>query len=123
MFIAPKRIKNSFLFKSPVTSLPITAACPAPNPGRKETNGDAISEAMRALIKDFFLTFTFLNLKVLCLGIFCFFIMEVIRAEEPKRPVRRGRRGSFMFKLKTESPKNPAKMKIIAAQALDFLSK
>ena len=45
VFIAPRRTRNSFLFKFPTTSLPITAACPLPKPGRKLHNGEAIIDA------------------------------------------------------------------------------
>ena len=39
MFIVPRRIRNFFLFVSPVISEPITAACPVPKAGRKAHRG------------------------------------------------------------------------------------
>lgn len=123
VFIAPSKIRNSFLLRSPVTSLPMTAACPDPRPGRKETKGDAIKDASRALFRDFFLIFTCFNLQTFCFGIFCFFIIEVIKEDAPNRPVSKGRMGSFMLRLKEAIPKNPANRKMSIAQSLDFFSK
>ena len=60
---------------------------------------------------------------VSCFGIFCFFIIEVIKADAPKRPVNIGRKGSFIGRFKVAKPRKPANRKIIVAQILDFFSR
>ena len=91
----PIRIKNSFLFKSPVTSLPITAACDELSPGRIQQRGEEIIVAKSAREIDLFFSVFFIAFRerIFCLGIFCFFRIEVIREDAPNKPVKRGRRG------------------------------
>lgn len=47
--------------------------------------------------------------------------MLSIRFEEPKSPVRSGRRGSFNSRFRTHSPKSPVRMKMSSAEIF-FLS-
>jgi len=42
--------------------------------------------------------------------------------EVPKSPVRRGRRGCWILRFRVESPRNPAKRKIMTAFVLDSFS-
>ena len=116
VLMLPKRIKNSFLFKSPVTSLPITAACPEPKPGRKLHKGEAIIDAKMLFTMLFFLISNCLNFIILCCGSVCFFEILVIKLDAPNNPVKRGRRGSFKFKFIEAIPKKPARKNIINAQ-------
>ena len=112
----PRRIKNSFLSKSRVTSLPITAACPLPKPGRKEHKGEAIIEAKMLFAILFFLISKCLSFIILWFGSFCFFEILVIKEEAPNNPVKRGRRGSLIGRFKLAIPKNPARNKWIESK-------
>jgi len=125
VFILPRRIKNSFLSRSPVTSEPITAACPLPRAGIKEQRGDAIKDAPNARKRDLFFNsfFMFLIVSIFCSGSVCFFIIEVNREEAPNKPVSIGNKGSFKFKLREAMPRKPASKKIIIAQDLLVFSK
>ena len=116
-------------------SFPIIAACEAPTPGRRVEKGAAIRAPIPGLIKSFFfnlscekkmwilffmffslfLVFLIFKFMISCFGIFCFFSMEVIRAEEPNNPVRRGKIGFLIDKEKTEIPRKPARRKTIRA--------
>lgn len=50
VFVAPRRIKKSFIFDFLLVRVfPIIAACPDPSPGRKLHNGEAISAPRRGL--------------------------------------------------------------------------
>jgi len=73
VFIAPKRIKNPFL-DCCINSEPITAACPAPIPGRKEHNGAEIIDPKMAFINSIFGIFISFIGFIFCVGIlvFCF---------------------------------------------------
>jgi len=117
VLIAPKRKRNSLWSKFLAALSPITAACDAPNPGRKAVNGLAIIEASPAFAIDFFFNLIFLIGIILCFGIFIFCFMLMIRLLAPNKPVRRGRRGSFMFRFREAIPKNPAIRKMIKAQS------
>ena len=66
------------------------AAWLEPKPGRKLTKGAEIIEADNDLINEFFFNFIFLILLILCLGISCFFVIEVIKEEIPNNPVNNG---------------------------------
>lgn len=128
VFMLPRRIKNSFLsipFLSPIISLPITAACPLPSPGRKQQRGEERTEAIKALNKDFIfmILFMFMIGKIFCFGIFCFFITEVIREDAPNKPVRRGSIGCWMYWFREAIPRNPARIKIINALIFELFSR
>jgi len=43
--------------------------------------------------------------------------------ELPNKPERRGRRGSFKFKFKTQTPKKPVKIRTTAAENFFFSEK
>ena len=119
MFILPKRIRNCLLLFEFIKSEPITAAWLAPRLGRNVQRGAESKEA----IPEFFNCFNVgLTLVIICLGIFSFFSMLVIKEEEPKSPVRSGRREFFIFRFKLEIPRKPARRKIINARILEFCS-
>jgi hypothetical protein len=67
VFVAPSKIKNSFLFCFRIV-VPITAACPLPIPGRKLQRG----AARREDIIGFNLNFGFV---IFCFGILTLFFM------------------------------------------------
>ena len=91
--IAPKVKRNSFSFKSPITSVPINAAWLAPKPGRKAVNGLAIIEArVDFAIEDFGRIISF-NFLIFCSGIFVFSFREINKVLAPNNPVNNGRRG------------------------------
>ena len=122
VLIEPNKIKNCFWSLSSVISKPITAACDAPKLGRKVQRGADKIAAKEILAKDFLFGIICFNLVICCSGIFSFLIMLVIRAEEPNKPVRRGRREFFIFRFKVEIPKNPAKRNTKRARSFDFVS-
>ena len=117
VLIAPKRKRNSLWSSILDACFPINAAWEAPNPGRNAVNGLAIIEAKEAFTNDFFLNFIFLRGIIFCFGIFVFCFMLIMRLLAPNNPVRRGSKGSFMFRLREAIPKKPAKRKIINAQS------
>ena len=50
---------------------------------------------------------------IFCLTIvFDLFFREIINADEPNRPVKRGRRGCFIGRLNVTKPNNPARINI-----------
>ncbi len=116
VLIAPSRKRNSlwsFIFD---TSFPINAAWLAPNPGRNAVKGAAIIEAKLDFAKDFLFNLIFFNFVIFCLGIFVFCFMLIMRLLAPNKPVKRGRSGSFILRLRDAIPRNPAKRKMINAQ-------
>ena len=81
VFIIPI-VKRNCLVSCSVISDDINAACPAPNPGRKEAKG-AVSAAE---IDDFkildFLSFIFFKGVIFCGGIFVLFFIDTIKVEK-----------------------------------------
>jgi len=94
-------------------SEPITAAWPAPIPGRNEQNGAASIAARDDFRKDFFFSFISFKGLIVCGGIVNLLFREIIRAEVPNKPVRSGRRGSLTGRLKVSRPKNPANVNTV----------
>jgi len=78
VFIPPKRTKNPFLLWL-INSEPITAACPAPIPGRKEHRGAEIIEPRVAFANSFFGILIFFNGEIFCFPIlvFCFKLIMI----------------------------------------------
>ena len=116
IFVAPRRIRN-FSLDALINELPIIAACPEPNPGRKQHNGEEIEDAKIGAIKSFLFIFGF---SIICLGIFIFELMLIIKEDAPNNPERRGRNGWFTFEFNTAMPKNPEIIKTIIAGSLLF---
>lgn len=57
--------------------------------------------------KSFIICFNF----IICwIGMVCFFVIEVIKEEEPNNPVNKGNKGSLRFKFKEKYPKNPERI-------------
>ncbi len=71
----------------------MSAACPEPIPGRKEEKGVEIRDPRKDCLRSFFEILRSLREIKTCFGILGLFCMEVIRADIPKRPERRGRSG------------------------------
>ncbi len=73
---------------------------------------------MRAAIEDFMNCFFGREIcfkgTICCSEIFVLSFREMKREERPKRPVRRGRRGSFIGRFRVAKPRNPAKRKIVS---------
>ena len=86
VFVAPRRTRNPLLSVFAIL-VPIMAACPLPKPGRKLQRGEAIIEPRRGLNK-----FTF-GFSIFWCGISVLFFMLVIKREEPKSPVNKGKIG------------------------------
>jgi hypothetical protein len=87
-------------------------------PGRNEHKG-AATEAVAINDNSSF----FSGKKELIFGIFCFpiFVFDfavISRADRPKRPVRRGIRGSLTGRLKVAKPKKPESIKTISAEKI-----
>lgn len=93
----------------------MTAACPAPIPGRNDDNGAEIMEPREALKNSLFVIFIFLRGSKFCFGIFILSFRLMISAEDPNRPVSKGRSGSFTGRFRAEKPINPASKKITNA--------
>jgi len=89
----------------------MTAACPAPIPGRNDDRGAEIIEPRDARRNSLFVIFIFLILGVFCFGIFILSFRLTISAEDPNRPVSNGRSASFTGRFKAEKPINPASKK------------
>ena len=94
-----------------MSSEPMTAAWPAPSPGMKEAKGAAMIVASVALRNSFLVNLIRLRGWCFCLGSLGWFLRETTNAEAPKRPVRRGRRGSLTGRLNVRSPRKPARKK------------
>ena len=67
-------------------SEPIIAACELPRAGRNEHNGVEIKLARKTFFISLKFIFISFSLKISCSGIFCFFIMLVIKLDEPNKP-------------------------------------
>ena len=48
--------------------------------------------------------------------------MLISKFDAPKSPVKRGRRGSLIFRFKVAIPRNPARIKMKNAQRILFFS-
>lgn len=118
VFIEPSR-KRKDLFDCSDISEPNTAACPEPMPGRKEARGDTKAET-REILRIFFGRENFLNGIIICFGIFVLFLIEMMIAEAPNKPERRGSMGSCTGRLKVSNPRNPERKKIIPELMIDF---
>ena len=62
------------------------------------------------------------GLTILCLGIVIFWEIENISVELPNNPVSIAKRGCFTGRVSVAKPKNPARIKIIIAENLEFFS-
>ncbi len=115
VFVAPTRIRKSFLFVFAI-AFPITAACPVPKPGRKLHKGDANKEPIIGRKSFFF------DIIIFWGGIFVLFSILKMIVDAPKSPLKSGRSGcerEFLGKFKTAIPKIPVIAKTMSA--LNFL--
>ena len=96
----------------------MTAAFPAPMPGRKEDKGAEIMLPSEALKNSFLGIFIFLMGDIVCLGIFILSFRLTIKAEDPNRPVSRGKSGSFTGRFNAANPRNPASKKTMAEEII-----
>ena len=113
VFIAPTKNKKERLSCSNISEL-IVAAWPEPMPGRKEHNGADIAAAKKDFESCFFVNFISFSFEILCLlMLLALFFRETIKADEPNKPVRRGRRGSFIGRLRVTRPRKPARINIV----------
>ena len=119
VLIEPRRIRNCSLFNFPIISEPMIAAWLLPSPGKNEQKGEMIAVEIEGLISSLFVRASF---WIFCSGILVFVRIEFIIVDAPKSPVKRGRRGCWMFKLNEASPRNPARRKMIVALIFDFFS-
>lgn len=110
VFVAPTRKRKPFLPWG-IISEPIVAEWPELIAGRKATSGEEIISAISALKNSFFGIFILFNGLMCCFGIFEFVLSEIISAERPNNPERRGIRGSFTGRLKVRKPRRPASEK------------
>ena len=83
MLVAPSKTRKPFLSVLDIL-LPIIAAWLEPRPGRKPQSGEAIKEAIKGLKKPVF------SFVISCFGIWVLFLIVRIKADAPKRPVKRG---------------------------------
>lgn len=63
-----------------------------------------------------------MSFSIFCLGRIVFVLIEWMRVDVAKSPVRRGRRDWLMLRLRVERPRNPDRMKIIVALIFDSFS-
>lgn len=119
VFTEPSRIRNCSRFNLPVISEPMIAAWLEPSPGKNEHIGDTRIVAMVGLKISFLLIS---NFPIFCFGIIVFDFIECIMVEVPKSPVKSGRRGCWILRFREDSPRNPARMKIIMAFVFDSFS-
>ncbi len=122
VFIAPTR-KRKLRLSCLIISEPITAACPDPMPGRKEQRGAAIEAAKEDFSKLLKGSFIFLRGVICCGGREILFLKLTIREETPKRPVRRGRRGSLIGRLNVIKPRKPESANTIIEERISFSRK
>ena len=102
---------------------PIVAAWPEPMPGKNEQRGATKAAVNVELINSFFDSFTLFKEDIFCFGIEILFLMLIIRADVPNKPVRRGSKGSFTGRANVKSPRNPARMNIISDLIISFSEK
>lgn len=117
VLIEPRSIRNCSRLILRVISDAMIAAWLEPSPGKKEQIGEMKIVARVGLINSFLFIFSF---AISCLGITTLDLMEWIRVEVPKSPVRSGRRGWDMLRLEDANPRNPARKKIIRAFSFPF---
>lgn len=86
------------------------AACPEPIPGRKEHSGAERNADKEEERISFLEGENELILLMTCFFILCLFFREFNIDETPKRPVRRGRRGSFNGRLNANNPIRPERV-------------
>ena len=86
VFVAPNKTKNPLLSVFEIV-LPMIAAWPLPNPGRKLQRGEAMIAPKRGLRIFIF------GFAIICFGIFGLFFIVNIKLDAPKSPVNNGRRG------------------------------
>ena len=121
-FMLPKSIRKRFLFISSIIEEPITADCPLPKDGRKANNGAERIEAIPVRKKSPWLGLIFFMLNIFCFGSLVFFIMLVIKEEEPNKPESRGNKELLKVRLKLAIPRKPERKKIIRARVFEFFS-
>ena len=121
MLIAPVRKRKERLSCLNISE-PNVAAWPEPMPWRNEHRGSEIEAARDDFRNCFLVSFIFFKGEIDCFGrVDDGFFRETIKADEPKRPVKRGRRGSLIGRLKVRIPRKPARRKIVSERR-KFLS-
>lgn len=115
----PRRIRNWLLvgFCFPNSDERI-AAWLLPSPGRNEHKGEIREVERKGRRSSFLFIFTLFVWE----GIIVFWEIEYNKVDEPNKPDKRGRRGSFILRLNVAIPKNPERIKIIRAQSFEFCS-
>ncbi len=110
VFIAPTR-KRKFLGFECVfseSSEAKTAAWPEPIPGRKEEKGAIRAADKKDFKRESFDIFNENKGIIFWGGREVLLLIETRRAEVPKSPVRRGRRGWFIGRFNERKPRKPA---------------
>lgn len=115
VLIEPSRIRNCSRVDLPESSEAMIAAWLDPRPGKREQIGEIRIVARVGLMR---WDFGICSFSIFCFGITVFDFMEWIRVEVAKSPVKRGRRGFWMFRFSEDIPKKPASMNIIVALIL-----
>lgn len=111
VFIEPTRNRNDFL-SCFVISEAIVAAWPEPIPGRNEQSGAVKAEERDTFRKSDFFRFRDFIFSNCCFGKFADFDFKLItKADVPKRPVSKGKRGSFIGRFNVNSPRKPESAK------------
>ncbi len=112
VLIMPTRKRNERGLVS-VNSDAKTAECPEPIPGRKEDNGAVKDAAKEVFTNSFFGIFIEDNFCRDCFGILFLFLRDIMIADEPNSPVRRGRSGSLTGRFRVRKPRKPASVKTV----------
>ncbi len=120
VFIIPIR-KRKDLGGVSENSDDIVAACPEPKTGRNATNGAVNDAAIEDLIISFFVRKMFFIFFISCFGREILLLRDKRMDEAPKRPERRGRRGSLTGRFRVRYPRKPAKINIVR-EAIKFSS-
>ena len=103
IFVAPSKTKKPFLSALEI-AFPKVAACALPRPGRKPHNIEENKEIINGFLIEIF------SVSRVCGGMLVLLFIEIIKLAEPKRPVRRGSKGSFKFsRFKVIIPRIPVK--------------
>ena len=116
VFVAPIKTKNPFLDDF-IKLAPRTAACPLPNPGKKEVKGAANIDATKGGKRSFLLIDGF---EMVCFFILTLEVMLIINELAPNNPLKRGRKGSFTLEWRTAIPKSPDNKKTKIAATFSF---
>ncbi len=119
VLIEPRRIKNCSRVDLPESVDAMIAAWDEPRPGKREQIGEMRIVAIVGLIRSFFGICSF---SIFCSGRITLDLIEWIRVEVAKSPVRSGRSGFWMFRFREERPRNPARMNIMIAFIFEFFS-